>query len=89
MKTYEQIAVKSELENTTDKYLVIGNHSEIIAAFQYLFQADQKALSMEIEGSKYGIIEVLKPGDISRGTMLAPVLTDDGEVEDISILFEE
>lgn len=61
---YQNVKKTQTITNTTDKYLLVGNSSDIIAAYDTLDEANQDIDNQvgNIESSKWGVVRILTPG---------------------------
>ena len=58
--------------NESKNHQLIGNHEEVIVEGSEK-ECHARMNKIEIESSKWGIVEVVSPGQNTRGTLLKPI----------------
>lgn len=72
MISQNSITIAAKLTNTSDKHLVVGNHADIISAHETAQDATAAIAKIDVDSSRWGIIEVVAPGATTEGEMVAP-----------------
>lgn len=72
MISKDSITTWHKIVNTSGKYLVVGNASDIISAHESAAAAGSAASTIDVDSSRWGVVKILAPGETWETELVAP-----------------